>query len=80
MRLTNIVIASCVFAAAPLAAQSAPPFARQVDAVFAQYNRPDVPGCAVGVFQKGKITYSKGYGSANLEYGVPITPKTPFIS
>src|SRR6185436_10937399 len=25
------------------------------------------------------IAYEKGYGSANLEHGVPITPTTPFI-
>ena len=72
MRLTTCVILASV-TTTPLAAQAVP-FARQVDAVFAQFNRPDVPGCAVGVFQDGKITYSKGYGSANLEYGVPITP------
>lgn len=51
-----------------------------VDAVFSRYARPDGPGCAVGVYQKGTIAYAKGYGSANIEYGVPITPKTPFIS
>jgi CubicO group peptidase (beta-lactamase class C family) len=52
----------------------------RVDSVFARFARPDSPGCALGIFQKGAIVYSKGYGSANLEYGVPITPTTPFIS
>jgi CubicO group peptidase (beta-lactamase class C family) len=81
MRLT-FAVALASFVAGPLLAQQTlpAPIARQVDAVFAQSNRPDVPGCAVGVFQNGKITYAKGYGSANLEYGVPITPTTPFIS
>ena len=54
--------------------------ATRVDAVFARYAHADTPGCAVGVFQNGAITYEKGYGSANLEYGIPITPTTPFIS
>ena len=54
--------------------------AARVDAVFARFARPDSPGCALGIFQNGAITYSKGYGSANLEYSVPITPATPFIS
>ena len=50
--------------------------ATRVDAVFARYAHADTPGCAVGVFQNGAITYEKGYGSANLEYGIPITPTT----
>jgi CubicO group peptidase (beta-lactamase class C family) len=61
-------------------AQSALPdaVARRVDLVFAKY-APNGPGCAVGVFQNGRISYAKGYGSANIEFGVPITPRTPFI-
>ena len=53
---------------------------RRIDAVFARFAKPDAPGCAVGVYQNGGVAYAKGYGSANIEYGVPITPKTPFIS
>jgi len=51
---------------------------RRIDAVFARY-APDAPGCALGVFQNGRIALAKGYGLANVEYGVPITPHTPFI-
>ena len=62
-------------------AQSLPDsLARRVDAVFARFDKPGAPGCAVGVYQNAAVTYAKGYGSANIEYGVPITPKTPFIS
>jgi CubicO group peptidase (beta-lactamase class C family) len=81
MRLTLSCLA--ILAAAPISAQqpSLPDsLTRQVDAVFARFARSDGPGCAVGVFQNGAIAYSKGYGLANLEYGVPITPNTPFIS
>lgn len=53
---------------------------RRIDSLFARYARTDAPGCAAGVFQDGTIVFAKGYGSANLEYGVPITPTTPFIS
>ena len=79
MRLTFIVLATLASSAAaqqPLADS----LATRVDAEFARYARPDSPGCAVGIFQNGAITYSKGYGMANLEYSVPITPATPFIS
>ena len=80
MRLTLALLAS--LAATSAAAQSSLPdsVTKQIDGVFARFDRPDVPGCAMGVFQNGAIVYSKGYGSANLEYGVPITPRTPFIS
>ncbi|HEY4304773.1 MAG TPA: serine hydrolase domain-containing protein [Gemmatimonadaceae bacterium] len=60
-------------------AQVSDSVARRIDAVYAQYNSPSAPGCVVGVFQNNKITYQKGYGSANIEYDVPITPNTPFI-
>ncbi|MEJ7702143.1 MAG: serine hydrolase domain-containing protein [Pyrinomonadaceae bacterium] len=36
------------------------------------------PGVAVAVVKDGKIVFQKGYGTANLEYDLPITPKTVF--
>jgi CubicO group peptidase (beta-lactamase class C family) len=51
---------------------------RRIDGIFAQWNKPDSPGCAVAVIKEGKIIYQHGYGSANLEYGTPITPSTVF--
>ena len=79
MRLTLVVLATLASSAA--AQQPLPDsLATRVDAVFSRYARPDSPGCAVGVFQNGAVTYAKGYGMANLEYNVPITPATPFIS
>lgn len=53
--------------------------ARRIDGVFAAYASPTAPGCAVGVYQNGRIAFEKGYGSANIEYAAPITPRTPFI-
>ena len=50
----------------------------RVDSIFAQYTRADSPGCAVGVFRNGQIAYSRGYGMANIELGVPITPEHVF--
>ena len=49
-----------------------------IDAVFAQWNKPDSPGCAVAVFQGGKIAYEAGYGMADLEHDVRITPASVF--
>lgn len=62
------------------AAQPAPPWAAQVDRVFAQWDRPDSPGCALGVYQNGQISYTRGYGSADLEHNVPITPDSVFYA
>ena len=62
-----------ISAVRPLDAQNA-----RVDSIFAQYDRPDSPGCAVGVFRNGQMAYSHGYGMANLELGVPISPEHVF--
>jgi CubicO group peptidase (beta-lactamase class C family) len=48
------------------------------DAIFAEWDRPDSPGCALGVYRDGSIVYARGYGMADLERGVPITPHTVF--
>jgi CubicO group peptidase (beta-lactamase class C family) len=50
----------------------------RVDDLFAEWNRPDRPGCAVGIVHRGRLIYSKGFGSANLEYRAPNTPRTVF--
>jgi len=82
MRAMRAALLPLAIAASTAAAQQplADSLARRVDGVFARFANPAAPGCAVGVYQNGAITYAKGYGSANIEYGVPITPKTPFIS
>jgi CubicO group peptidase (beta-lactamase class C family) len=66
--------------ASPLAGQAALPgdVTRQIDTVFARFERPGSPGCALGVYRDGRMTYARGYGSAHLELDVPITPTTVF--
>jgi CubicO group peptidase (beta-lactamase class C family) len=34
------------------------------------------PGVSVAVIQHGKPVYEKGYGLANLQYDIPVTPQT----
>jgi CubicO group peptidase (beta-lactamase class C family) len=36
----------------------------------------DSPGCAAGVYKDGQTVYEHGYGTANLNDNVPITPET----
>ncbi|MEM6525601.1 MAG: serine hydrolase domain-containing protein, partial [Bacteroidota bacterium] len=50
----------------------------QVDALFEEYNSAGTPGIAVSVNKDGQTIYQKGFGMANLEYGIPITTKTKF--
>ena len=52
--------------------------AAAVDEVFADYTKPGSPGCAVAVYRNGKVSYAKGYGLANIEEDVPITPDSVF--
>jgi CubicO group peptidase (beta-lactamase class C family) len=55
-----------------------PGAAPAVDKVFAPWNKPTAPGCAVGVLRNGQRLYSQGYGMADLEHGAAITPTTVF--
>ncbi|MBC8068742.1 MAG: beta-lactamase family protein [Deltaproteobacteria bacterium] len=38
----------------------------------------DTPGCAVAVIQEREVVHAKGYGMADLQHGIPITPDTVF--
>ena len=49
-----------------------------IDSIFAEWNKPETPGCALGIIQDGKLIYSKGYGIADLEHDLPITPSSVF--
>lgn len=70
--------ALCALVPASMAAQSAD-LGAKVDAIFARYDR-NTPGCGVGVAKNGTPLLIKGYGAANLEYGVPNTDSTVFES
>lgn len=66
----------------PCFAQATPPLApswiARVDALFAEWDRPASPGCALGIIQDGKLVHARGFGQASLEHSVPITPRTVF--
>jgi CubicO group peptidase (beta-lactamase class C family) len=63
----------------PAAAPSIDPeLATRIDAVFADVDKPGVPGCALGIVRGDALVYARGYGLASVELGVPITPRTVF--
>ena len=49
---------------------------KRVDDLFESWSKPGTPGAAVAIIQHGKLVYEKGYGLANLEYDIPVTPQT----
>jgi CubicO group peptidase (beta-lactamase class C family) len=73
------VVAMAVMLGAGLASQTAGPkdAGARVDGVFASWTR-ETPGCAVGVATGGTPVLAKGYGMADLEHDVAVTPDTIF--
>jgi len=51
---------------------------QKVDSIFNDFNSINKPGAAVAIVKNDSIVFSKGYGSANLEYNIPITTSTVF--
>jgi CubicO group peptidase (beta-lactamase class C family) len=49
-----------------------------VDGLYSQVNKNSNPGIALLIAKGGKIIYDKGYGYADLEHKVKITPQTKF--
>ena len=50
---------------------------RKVDSLYASYNS-QTPGAAVAIVKDGKVVLRKGYGMADLDHDIPITPQTVF--
>ena len=69
-----VSILFCLVSAAPVPAQHFPPNPK-VDKIFAAWDKPTSPGCALGVLQNGRFVYEHGYGMANLDYDIPNSPK-----
>jgi CubicO group peptidase (beta-lactamase class C family) len=78
-RAAVLLLSACsLIAPASFAQQDATELQRKVDKVFAAYDKPDSPGCALGIVRDGEFVYKKGYGEASLELSVPITPESVF--
>jgi len=50
--------------------------AARVDQIMSAYDEPGEPGAALAVVQGGETVLSKGYGLANIEHSIPMTPQT----
>lgn len=78
LRLLHCALSLCALTAPALASQAeaVDDLSDRVDALFAEWDRDDAPGAVVGVYRGGEVAYARGYGSANLDLGVPLTPRT----
>src|SRR6476620_6176202 len=53
----------------------------RIDSVVkAEMARQKIPGVAVAVVKGGEVMLAKGFGEANVEHHVPVTPETVFES
>jgi CubicO group peptidase (beta-lactamase class C family) len=76
--IAAVALASVQPVATSAATAQSAPWRDSVDKVFAPWATRQSPGCAVGIYKDGAIAYERGYGMADLEHDVPITPDTPF--
>ena len=53
-------------------------FENAIDQLLEPYDRLDAPGVAVGVVSHGDTIYAKGWGMADLEHNIPISPDSVF--
>jgi CubicO group peptidase (beta-lactamase class C family) len=74
-----LVLAFLIASPALVAAQpAAPDRTARLDAIFAEFDSTESPGCAVGVYQGDRLVAARAYGMANLDHDVPLTPSTVF--
>ncbi len=52
--------------------------ARVDHVVLAELERQKIPGISLGVMRDGRLIKAQGYGLANVELGVPVTPQSIF--
>ncbi len=78
LRIGSVFCAAMLLMAVVSAAGAQTPDSTMVrmDSVFAQFNRTDAPGCVCGVMRDGQMVFGKGYGMANLELDVPLSPRS----
>jgi CubicO group peptidase (beta-lactamase class C family) len=74
--ITFLLVSTAASAQTSAAPASDP--SERVDKVFEKWNRTDSPGCALSVMKDGRIVYKHGYGMADLDHNVTITPSTVF--
>lgn len=75
--LIYLLLCATLFCTLNTAAQNLSPaeIESKIDAMVSAGISDATPGVVVGVVSKGELIFSKGYGLANLSYGIPNDPK-----
>lgn len=55
-----------------------PSVVQRIDKIFSQWNKPQSAGCSASAVLDGETLFSRGYGMADLEHGIPNSPDTVF--
>jgi len=67
-----------VFSVTSLLASEKSDLAATLNPIFGKFDHADSPGMSVAVIKNGVLIFSRSYGSAQLEYQVPVTSETTF--
>jgi CubicO group peptidase (beta-lactamase class C family) len=81
MRFWLKVVTSIVFVAigwTAALADEAQDKSTQVDSLFKEWDKATSPGCALSIMTDGHIVYERGYGMADLDHDIKITPTSVF--
>jgi len=83
IRTVGLAIVLSLVSAFPARATEAPrtdddALAKRIDSVMSEVYKPGEPGAAIIVRKDGKTIFRKGYGTADLELGVPVEPDMVF--
>jgi len=77
VRCTSLL--SCALASGYSQQVHPPPDATaRIKKIFTQFNRSSSPGCVAGAAIAGVPVVTVAYGMADLEYGVPLTPRPAY--
>lgn len=61
-----------------LCGQSSVNYSYVIDSLYAVFDEPGKPGCAICIVKNGEIVYKKCFGLADLEHKIPISDNTQF--
>src|SRR4051812_27211784 len=73
----SLALVSCTALAISLHGEEALPaeVVARIDGLFARWDKPDMPGANVAISRNGEMIYSRGFGMADIEHVVPMTPE-----
>ena len=78
MRFASIILSLCLAMVAGAQVPSTKGLDDRIDAIARQTLSRPVAGISIAMARNGQLVLARGYGMANLEHSVPVTPETVF--